>query len=630
MAKSFEEAFRVAKAAKAATSGMDVPVQSSAAVSTAAHAVRDQDLWSQQLASVTPLPGKNGADLTITSVTDPRASTAPAGATQIIASADVKRAATAVKPSGKLTKACNQNLADYYERLAKNKSTRTNAASSPPKYPHLQPARSAPAPQPAAARDRVSVSAEPDAQVAWHGANSVTTSLLKNDLSLGLRTQISNSTAGAREVFLGLDFGTSSAKVVFGDRGLQTAHAVPFLDAIGIDAYLLPARLYETGGVYSLHGGARHFNDLKLALLANPNEIDIRCRVVGYLALAIREARAWLFTAHAESFLRTKIFWTLALGLPAEHAGEGSLSNLFAQIGTAAWAVAGHEVVSRDACRQAFADAAAGACTPDVEVVIVPEIAAQIYGFANSSRFDPKARNFFLIADVGAGTVDTCLFRLIREKGGSWSFEIYAATVEPAGVMNLHRDRIRWWQHHLSFDAVGARLCNELDGIKLGTENQVVIPPRYLDYLSGVRVQFDGNAIDPDKSFFETKLLPQVRGRTLYQPFIRNLLGKEDIVDLPFFLCGGGARLGFYRELGDVLRHSPGYSWLSAKKEELTKPDNLRADGVGRPDYDRLSVAYGLSMLNLAKITTEAQIPKLTPHLSDDVWREHYIDKDEC
>ena len=57
-------------------------------------------------------------------------------------------------------------------------------------------------------------------------------------------------------------------------------------------------------------------------------------------------------------------------------------------------------------------------------------------------------------------------------------------------------------------------------------------------------------------------------------------------------------------------------------------PDDLRADGLMRSDYDRLSVAYGLSMVNLANVSAATQMPRLEPEASDR-WRSHYIDKDQ-
>ena len=74
-----------------------------------------------------------------------------------------------------------------------------------------------------------------------------------------------------------------------------------------------------------------------------------------------------------------------------------------------------------------------------LDVAVVPEIAAQIYGFVVSNSFDKKAANNYLMVDVGAGTVDSSLFHVKPGRGGKWDFEFYTAAVEPLGVTNLHR-----------------------------------------------------------------------------------------------------------------------------------------------------------------------------------------------
>ncbi len=69
---------------------------------------------------------------------------------------------------------------------------------------------------------------------------------------------------------------------------------------------------------------------------------------------------------------------------------------------------------------------------------------------------------------------------------------------------------------------------------------------------------------------------------------------------------------------------------MSMVSNQLSVPKNLRVDGVSRSDYDRLSVAYGLSRLNLG---TVSQAPPMEPlasvrHYSE--WSDNYIDKDTC
>ena len=271
----------------------------------------------------------------------------------------------------------------------------------------------------------------------------------------------------------------------------------------------------------------------------------------------------------------------------------------------------------------------APAAESELDVNVMPEIAAQIYGFVSSDQFDPSGRNIFLIADVGAGTVDSCLFRVVRVRGGRWSFEVYTAAVEPTGVMNLHRHRVAWWQRQLALHPQGAELIQQLGAIKLATEHRADLPDSYESYLKGVTVELSGKLTGPDEEFFSIPLVRQVRGRTLVRAVTEKLLGKAELCDVPFILCGGGSRLGSYRNLRTALREVPGIHSMGARSREMSKPKNLRADGVMTLDYDRLSVAYGLSMLDRDKVTDAAQIPRLTPEASDQ-WRSHYVDKDQC
>ncbi len=47
---------------------------------------------------------------------------------------------------------------------------------------------------------------------------------------------------------------------------------------------------------------------------------------------------------------------------------------------------------------------------------------------------------------------------------------------------------------------------------------------------------------------------------------------QNDLSEVPFFLCGGGSRLGFYRDLRDALRQFEGCTWLAAQSRELAIP----------------------------------------------------------
>src|SRR6185295_4255611 len=93
--------------------------------------------------------------------------------------------------------------------------------------------------------------------------------------------------------------------------------------------------------VFSLDTGTDAYQDLKLSLLANPDDPVLQERVIAFLALVIRRARGWLFAEHAASYKHTSIVWKLAIGLPAAQHLETALSRLFERLSLAAWLVAG-------------------------------------------------------------------------------------------------------------------------------------------------------------------------------------------------------------------------------------------------------------------------------------------------
>jgi len=91
------------------------------------------------------------------------------------------------------------------------------------------------------------------------------TKLLANVELVGCATQCHTARINdEREVVLGLDFGTSSVKVVIGDSALGKAFAVPYCKAVGIKSFLLPSRLYQEALIFSVEAGTHVFRDLKL------------------------------------------------------------------------------------------------------------------------------------------------------------------------------------------------------------------------------------------------------------------------------------------------------------------------------------------------------------------------------
>ena len=459
------------------------------------------------------------------------------------------------------------------------------------------------------------------------------------------KTQLCVANAHAndrREIAIGLDFGTSSTKVVIGDSSLGKSFAVLFRNETDISSYLLPSCLYETQSkVFSLIKGKREYTDLKLALLATPNDEERQLLVIAFLSLVIRYVRAWFFEEYSDVYKKCEIVWKVTLGLPAAYHLKNDTYSAFYDIAETAWVAAGLEgKISRASISQATTMMQNLRNYPenrtvenDIEVNVIPEIAAQVYGFAQSSGFDPKARNFYLMVDVGAGSVDASLFHIQKARGGKWDFRFYTSTVEPYGVMNLHRYRSEWWIDTLKNKANNIayknKLISSLQQVMYATDNIRKIPESYKDYFSGIVPKHSHVELNPDSYFFAKKILPQVRGKAYWQAWKSRLLMQNELKGIPVFYCGGGMRMNYYKQLQTELLGMDGYSWLNAQPKSLDLPSKLVAPNLLVSDYDRLSVAYGLSFLEIGKVLKATPMPDVLPN-QETSWRGNYIDKDYC
>jgi hypothetical protein len=488
-----------------------------------------------------------------------------------------------------------------------------------------KPAVPAPVPQ-----VRVNLKGVP--ALAWQPLPHLDNSLLVRDLTLGARERLTDEgSVSMVEMVMGVDFGTSCTKVVISDRSTNVSYAVPFTDLVGVSAYLLPTQLGELSGRYCLeHEGHLH-SDLKLSMLADLARPELNERVCAFLALVIRSARSWLFTQHAPQYKGKDLVWTLSLGQPADQSTSKDSRSHFEQLGRVAWDLAGAEgEPTVHSCAEAWLRAEDGDLDAgDGEVLVMPEIAAQIHGFVSSDYFDFAQRNLFLLIDVGAGTVDASLFRVVKKGRGVMDFEFFTSSVEANGAANLHRRRVAWWDAQLEpFDEC-RDVRQALEALRLPTEFRGAFPAKFSDYVQGVETAFEGGAKSPDELFFE-KIRGQAVGRVLFRAWNDKYLTQQDLTGTPYFLCGGGAQHPLFERLQDALAHTPNATWLKAVRRELALPRGLRAEGLVLKDYHRLSVAYGLSKLNLGAVQQVSALVPVIPLEQMSDWRQDYVSKDAC
>lgn len=481
-------------------------------------------------------------------------------------------------------------------------------------------------------------------KIGWRPEERGEIKLLNRDESLGTSLLPPGVSAGTpRDVVLGLDFGTSSTKVVLADHALKAAYAVPFNDAVGVSSYLLPSTLVESQDAeYSLAGtGVRH-PDLKLALLSCPEDEVICSRVCAYLALVIRSARAWLYQTKREQYLYSEIFWALALGVPTDQAAYDAHREYFEHLAKVAWHLAGRAgPIRKGDALKAWRQREHLDLGEELEVRVMPELSAQIHGFVSSTHFNPGVPNIYLMADVGAGTLDASLFHVRKDRGGTVSFGLFTHTVELLGAANMNRYRLDWWQSALKrlngfnqsvqneWLKTVQSVLSELESLKLPTDFSGSYPPSYKNHVHGVNVRFEDGAKSPDDDFYQ-KVRNQVVGRVLYGSWKKQLLSAQAVKGMPFFLCGGGAKHSLYSSLKSRLQNTPGCSWLSVTPRPLVLPSNMSAPGITHGDYDRLSVAYGLSQLNLGAFEVVKTLRPAVVDSKQTDWSSLAPDKSVC
>lgn len=451
------------------------------------------------------------------------------------------------------------------------------------------------------------------------------------------RTQcVRGHSTDTRELTIGIDLGTSSTKVVIGDPALGRAFAVPFGRQTGVAAYLLPCRLSEDEGNYRVGGNAKNsLRDLKLSFLASPKDPVDQQRLAAFLACVIRHARSWLLTEHRGTFAGTQIYWKLALGYPAAYHFEGDTAMQLRKVGGVGWlaslrpgSITQHSLQKSEQRYVELRDPdVVRDEDEDIEVSVVPEIAAQVYGFVNSSRFDPKSDRTFLMVDVGAGTIDSSLFYIEKQRANRWKFGFYTSRVGPHGVMNLHRHRVKWWLGALKDTEQTQRICRDLEQIQFATDRETPIPDTFAEYVLGAKVALVNENQGPDHEFFN-RVLTQVREESYWKAGMEGTVDRKQLGGIPAFYCGGGIRMPFYEKLLKEMRHKPGYTWLKAEPRTIELPSNLVAPGVVRADFDRLTVAYGLSFVNVGEVTKVQPPPKQKVEY-EPAWRDNYPRKED-
>ena len=436
---------------------------------------------------------------------------------------------------------------------------------------------------------------------------------------------------GEVDLVLGLDFGTTYCKVIVQEPDSGRAWAIPFSEGSN-NPYILSTKVISTGKDFRLSGEGETVGNLKVPLLIKEMPAGHVRAVIAFLTLVMRHTKAWVKENISDQLGGMTPFWTVNMGLPARNLEDRSLTETFRKI---LWsgmllsqksgaAVTPAEVdhclaMTQRILREGDEELKIkGYGSVHVEQLgIFPEIAAQIYGYLQSDLWD-RNHEMFLLVDVGGGTVDGALFR-VTEEGGDIRFHFLKSSVKHLGVYILHRERLSWHFKQLNQIDPSGHLKDEFQNMLSKSVMPGEVPGEIGDYLDDAEYPKETS----DKLFYNQ--FAHMLWDDLIQP-VRNGLNHygEHWDGLPFLLCGGGRSISLYNRFLEKLNDQSSSTMVNLRQLTMWKPDNLVSKGIGEDEYQRLSVAYGLSFRDFAEVLTVDMLTDHPPTQGTDV-SENYI-----
>lgn len=382
-------------------------------------------------------------------------------------------------------------------------------------------------------------------------------------------TDSANESEG-EELFinLGIDFGTSSTKVVarFPLEPGEPTFAIPAPSPCRVVDF---PHLWRTALWINQDGTAsmwpvphsRVDATLKQDLLlnrpyatytndANASQMNREQAATAYLAYVIRYVRGWLRMNRPQAFVQRKPVWRINVGMPTASFDEPKLANLYRKVASAALLLADLDIqIETAATELVLEDLEILESGQNIEkaqelgVGVVPESAAEMTGFAKSPQV---AKGLYMLIDVGALTLDVSMFNLDSSSESPQVYSFMDAQVRPLGVESYF-----WFLDHGKNKDEFVEQC--------------------------------------ERTLFSVVYSTRRRRR----PDAPNWDVGEDV---PTFLVGGGAKFDLHRKVVDELdpwmRKEFGNDGIRLVPTKLS--DSLDSDGL-KIDQNRMGVAWGLS-----------------------------------
>jgi hypothetical protein len=210
----------------------------------------------------------------------------------------------------------------------------------------------------------------------------------------------------------------------------------------------------DEGGIFNLEGHGTEFRGLKENLMrisvVDPGRTEEKLKAlmphtIAYLALLLREARAWFMEEHETDYSGRKILWRVNVGLPASRFDQPHMPMFYRWLVRRAWYLSTlNSPISASLAAKVWAkdrlndDGTDAVLHPDV-IAAFPEVVAAVQGYAKSPE---RREGIHLLVDVGASTLDVTCFRLHAHDHED-HYPIFFASVQPLGGFELFRHRAR-------------------------------------------------------------------------------------------------------------------------------------------------------------------------------------------
>ena len=241
------------------------------------------------------------------------------------------------------------------------------------------------------------------------------------------------------EIVLGVDFGTTSTKVVarrpYFAGSPAAAMPAPAFARPEPNPHLWASRLWRTrDGRLTLapEAEAAPICAIKTRLMEGDGP-DVEAHAAAFLGQIVAHARGWLIGERPDFVGDRRPDWRHHFGFPAASLEDAALAGRYRRVVAAALRIAAFGRAPTEEEARAAVAAATPSAAEAVEAgaLLFPEVAGATAAFVASGAL---AGRLHVMVDVGGGTVDVCAFNLHSPAPGETIQPIFRAAVDMLGV----------------------------------------------------------------------------------------------------------------------------------------------------------------------------------------------------